>query len=361
MEIHDHVRDVCIVLLTGIGDVAHGLPVANAIKDDDPRRRITWVAEPAPAEVLRAHPSVDRVVVFRKSDGLRGVTRLREDLAGSRFDLAINMQRHMKGVIPTLLCGAPIRLGLDRDKVRENVWRFSNRHIEPAPWAHTQDMLLRFLDAMGIERPDPLEWRITFSEDERSRQRAFFAGLPGAPVVGLVLGSNVSRKDWPAERYAELADAIAGSCGATILLVGGPAERERAAARLIRDRARCEPVSTLADDVRRMMWVVEGCDLLVSPDSGPLHLAHAFDVPVVGLYGHTNPARVGPYLRFRDLVVDAYHDPGEAPDPSRTAPRHGRMERITVSAVLERVHRAFEDYVSPRAGHAQRTSTETRS
>jgi heptosyltransferase I len=346
MMLDDRATDVCIVLLTGIGDVVHGLPVANALKDDQPIRRITWVAEPAPAHVLREHPSVDHVIVFHKSDGLQGIRRLRDDFRELRFDLTLNMQRHFKGVFPTLFSAAPLRIGLDPGKVREGVWRFSNYHTEPEPWAHTQDMLLRFLDPLGIPRPDPLEWRITFSEAERGRQSEFFASLPDAPVVGLVLGSNVARKDWPAERYAELTDVIASRHGATVLLVGGPGERELKTAEVILRGTDNRPISTLADDVRRMMWTVDGCDLLVSPDSGPLHLAHALGVPVVGLYGHTNPARVGPYERFRDLLVDAYHDEGELPDPSRTKAREGRMQLITTSAVMERVEQALDRYVS---------------
>lgn len=359
MTRNDRATDICIVLLTGIGDVVHGLPVVNAIKDDDPDRRITWVAEPAPAEVLWEHPSVDHVIAFRKKEGLAGLRRLSDDLRGHRFDITLNMQRHFKGVFPTVLSGAPTRIGLDRDKVREGVWRFSNRHIDRGPWAHTQDMLLRFLDAVGIPRPTPLEWRITFSANELALQRAFFSELPGGPVVGLVLGSNVVRKDWPAERYAELADGIAEKHGSTVLLVGGPAERERAAANLILAEAKTGPISTLADDVRRMMWTVGGCDLLVSPDSGPLHVAHALGVPVVGLYGHTNPARVGPYSRYRDLVVDAYHDPGERPDPTQTTARSGRMERVAVSEVLQRVDLGFRRYVSPggRHGHQRESTT----
>lgn len=339
------VREVCIVLLTGIGDVVHGLPVASAIKDDDPARRITWIAEPAPARVLHAHPCVDRVIEFRRSEGVAGVRRLAEDLNGSRFDVTLNMQRHVKGVFPTVLSGAPYRIGLDRAKVREGVWRFSNHHIAPGPWAHTQDVLLRFLDALGIGRPDPLEWRITFARQERDRQEQFFSTLPDGPVVGLVVGSAVGRKDWPAERLAELADWLAEQKGATVLLVGGPGDRERRAADVILERTACGPVSTLADDVRRMMWMVDGCDLLISPDTGPLHIAHALGVPVIGLYGHSNPARVGPYSRYRDLLVDAYHEPGETPDPTRTAARHGRMERITVPQVIDRVELAFDRYV----------------
>lgn len=346
MALDDRSTDICIVLLTGIGDVVHGLPVANALKNDRPTRRITWVAEPAPARVLRGHPSVDHVIVFHKQEGLRGIDRLRDQFRGRRFDLTLNMQRHFKGVFPTLFSGAPTRIGLDRGKVREGVWRFSNHHIEPEPWGHTQDMLLRFLKPLGIPRPDPLEWRITFSEAERESQEEFFGALPPGPVVGLVLGSNVARKDWPPERYVELADAIADRYGATVLLIGGPGDREAVAAQHILTGTRSTPVSTLADDVRRMMWTVDGCDLIVSPDSGPLHVAHALGVPVVGMYGHTNPARVGPYERFRDLLVDAYHEEGEVPDVTRTRAREGRMDLITVPDVLERVRLGFERYVT---------------
>ncbi len=347
MLLDDHVRDVCIVLLTGIGDVVHGLPVADAIKADDPARRITWVAEPAPARVLEHHPAVDHVIVFHKTAGLEGVQRLQRGFRGLRFDLTLNMQRHLKGVFPTLLSGAPVRVGLDPEKVREGVWRFSNHHIEAGPWVHTQDLLLRFLDRLGIERPDPLEWRITFSARELARQRAFFDALPRAPVIGLVLGSNVAGKDWPSERYSELCRSLADRYDPTILLIGGPGARERTVAEHVLEHSRSAPISTLADDVRKMMWTVAGCDLVISPDSGPLHLAHAMGVPVVGLYGFTSPARFGPYERFRDLVIDAYHDDGEDVTPNRKEARGGRMQRITADQVMERVELALKRYKIP--------------
>ena len=350
MALDERTTDVCMILLTGIGDVVHGLPVANALKDDDPARRITWVAEPAPARVLEAHPSVDDVIVFDKRRGFEGVEDLRRSFSGRRFDLTLNMQRHAKALFATLFSGAPLRVGLDRDKVREGVWLFSNLHIEPGPWTHTQDLLLRFLDRLGVERPDPLEWRITFTGRERRAQREFFEALPDRPTVALALGSGATGKDWPSERYAPVADHLSEELGANVLLVGGPAPREAAAARRVREDTRCEPISALADDVRRLMWLVDGCDLLISPDSGPLHIAHALDVPVIGLYGFTNPACVGPYVRFRDLVVDRYREAGEEPDPSLTAKRAGRMKLIHPADVIERAGLAFDRYVIPRRG-----------
>lgn len=91
------------------------------------------------------------------------------------------------------------------------------------------------------------------------------------------------------------------------------------------------------------MWPLEACDLAVAPDTGPLHVAVAVGAPVVGLFGHTNPWRAGPY-RHRDLIVDRYTDPGEEPDPARRGPRHGRMERITVGEVMEKVEEGLSRY-----------------
>ena len=338
---------ICVVLLDGIGDVVHGLPVVNALKDHDPRGRITWVTGQAPAGILTAHPSVDDVIVFRRTPGTAGVRELQRAFRGRRFDIALNLHLYFKGVLPTVLSGAPVRIGLDRRSVREGIWLFSNRHTEPAPRAHTQDMFLRFLDCMDVPRPDPLEWRIAFTSPEREKQEAFFAGLPGRPVVGLTLASRNASKDWPAERYAALAPRLVDQFGATVLLVGGAGERERRAARIVA-AAGDRVIDALADDVRRLMWLIDGCDLLISPDSGPLHIAHALDVPVIGLYGHTNPARFGPYRRFEDLLIDRYRDPGEEPDPSLWEARSLRLERITVDDVLLRAQVAFDRYILPR-------------
>ena len=88
-------------------------------------------------------------------------------------------------------------------------------------------------------------------------------------------------------------------------------------------------------------------DLLVSPDTGPVHIARALDVPVVSLYGHTNPWRVGPYRAYEELVIDRYTEPNAPPDPSGYDPKGGRMEEISVDDVLGRVRRARRAYVSP--------------
>lgn len=332
---------VCVVLLTGIGDVVHGLPVLNALKARRPDLRVTWVAEPAPSEVLRSHPALERRVVFRKSDGLGGVADLFRTLRkGGSFDLTLNMQRYFKSIPATLFSGAPVRVGLPRDKTRDGVSLFNTHHLPDGPWKHTQDVFLDFLDLLEIPRPRQPEWRIAFTDEEEAAARSYFGERGPGPRVGVVTGTANPEKDWLPERYPPLVDALERDFGYRVFLLGGPGPRERDTARKALERSEADPVWGLVDSVRKLMWRIRGMDLLVSPDTGPVHLARALGVPVVGLYGHTNPWRVGPYGAYEDLVVDRYTNPGEEPDPSRYEPRHGRMERIAVDDVLERVERA---------------------
>ncbi|MBW3533735.1 MAG: glycosyltransferase family 9 protein [Gemmatimonadetes bacterium] len=343
---------MCIVLLTGIGDVVHGLPLATDLKRDDPTRRVVWVAEPAPARVLDHHPDVDEVVVFHKRRGLAGLMALAESFRGRSCDLTLNMQRYLKGAFPALLSGAAVRVGLPPSKTRDGVAWLNTHHLPEGPWRHTQDMLLEYRDVLGLPPLARVLWRIRFSAPERAAQRRFLEALPpGRPVAGLVLGTANAKKDWPAERYPPLAAALT-DMGYAVVLVGGPSPRERRVADLVLATRPAGVVDGLGDSVRAMMTQVDAADLLVSPDTGPLHIAHALDTPVVGLFGHTNPARVGPWRRFRDLVVDRYTDAGDPSDPSGYEPRMGRMETIAVEDVLSRVERARDRY---GAGEGERS------
>ena len=337
-------RRVGIVLLTGIGDVVHGLPLARDLRRQDPDREIVWIAEPAPAEVVRHHPAVDRVVVFHKKAGFAGARALHAAFRPEPCDLTLNCMRYLKGSVAAVLTGAPVRVGLPPSKTRDGAAWFNTVSVSEGPWMHTQDLFLRFREPLGIPADDPVDWDVTFTEGERSDQEAFFSRIrQGArgPVVGLVTATANPRKDWPAERLPDLVQSLVDDLDATVVLVGGPSAREAEAAARIR-QAGAPVVNALGDSVRRMMWIVDGVDLLVSPDTGPLHLAHALGTTVVGLFGHTNPWRVGPWRRDRDLVIDRYTEPGETPDAALYQPRHQRMEQITVDDVMAMVDRGLQ-------------------
>ena len=342
--------EICIVLLTGLGDVIHGLPVANALKRVRPSSRITWVVEPMPSPVVRHHPAVDDVVVFEKKRGLAGVLDLRRELARRRPSLTLNFNIYFKAIWPTVFSGAPVRVGFDRDRSRDLTWLAANVRLPRRPWNHTQALFLEYLELLEVPA-EPMEWRLQPTLEERTVQERFFRAFD-RPVAAVVPATANPAKDWIPERWAAVIDTLERELGFRAMLLGGPSERERSITAAILAAAETEPVVAMGDGIRPLLWRLDGSALLVAPDTGPVHMARAMDVPVIGLYGHTNPWRVGPWRRYEDLWVDAYTDPGDEPDPSNREPKAGRMERITAADVLARVRVAVDRYGVLERGRA---------
>ena len=335
---------ICIVLLTGLGDVVHGLPLVNAIRDARPHVRITWIAEPMPAGFLDGHPSIDRVVTFRRREGLEGIRQLRRDLReGERIDLTLNLNVYFKSVWPTLLSRAPRRIGFEKGRSFEGVWLASNERLTPAPRSHTADMFLEFADRLRVPVPNP-EWRIRFTPAEREAQKTFLAPFGGRPVATIIPATATVKKDWMADRWARVAEILETDYGFAVVVAGGPGDREQAIGREIIARSAARITWAMSDSVRRLSYVIDGSSLVIAPDTGPVHIARALNVPVIGLYGHTNPWRVGPWRAYHDLWVDRYTEPGAEPDPSDRTPKWDRMPSISIDDVAERIERAVKQY-----------------
>ena len=137
-------------------------------------------------------------------------------------------------------------------------------------------------------------------------------------------------------RWVELNDRLREEFGLTTILVGAQTPRETSRGQKMAAECRHPPFNALGSGLRRLVAILDGCDLVISPDTGPLHLAGALGKPVVGLYGYNSPARVGPWRQDPRLLVDAFHESGEAPQMT-FAHRPGRMERISVHDVLKHV------------------------
>lgn len=339
-------REICIVMLSAIGDAVHVLPVANALKRAWPDTRITWIIQPVPHRLVEGHPAIDDFVVFRRRSGWRAWTSyrdLRRDLAGRSFDLLIGLQVYFKAGLITGLVPARVKLGFDRRRARDAQWLFTNRRIPARAPRHVQDQYFEFLHALGIDE-HPVEWGIDFTEGEREAQRAFFDRLD-RPACAVVVGTSKLEKNWTPVGYARVLEVVEREHGLRPVLVGGPSAIERAIADEVIALTGADVVDALGDDLRRLTWILDGSELLISPDTGPLHIARALGTPVVGLFGYTNPKRTGPYKAFEDLVVDGYAAyPGE--DYPLTHHYRDGMKRVTVDAVLEKVALAMERYVT---------------
>ena len=333
--------NICIVMMSAVGDAVHVLPVINALKRENPHTRITWVLQPGPAALVRGHRAVDDIIIFDRARGLRAFADAAARLSKRRFDLVINLQVYFKAGILTGFTNAPIKLGFDRARARDMNWLFTNRKIAPNRVQHVQDQYFEFLTALGVS-PEPVEWDLGPWPEERAWQREFTASID-RPIASIVVATSKPEKDWIPERWAEVSDALYEEFGMQVVLVGGRSERELAAERIVMERAKHKPRSELGSGLRNLVSILDASALVLSPDTGPLHMSVALNRPVISLIGYTNPKRTGPYRRFRDLIVDAYGDPGED-YPISMENRPGRMELIETHHVLEKVRLWQERY-----------------
>jgi heptosyltransferase I len=340
---------IAIVMMSAAGDAVHVLPVINALKRHNPACKITWVLQPAPATLVRGHRSVDEIILFERSSGIRGFLDIRRQLAGREFDLVINLQVYFKAGIVTAFTNAPVKLGFDFARARDMNWLFTNKKIPAHANQHVQDQYFEFLTSIGV-RAEPLEWDLGPWPDERAWQTDFFAESK-RPSVAMVIATSKPEKDWMPDRWAAISDALWHDFKLEPVLVGGRSDRELAAERVILDRTSHKPRSALGSGLRRLVSILDGSAFAIAPDTGPLHMAVAIQRPVVSLMGYTNPKRTGPYRRYHDLLIDAYGDPGED-YPISMENRHGRMSSITVRHVLDKVERwrnAYATSTGPKA------------
>jgi heptosyltransferase I len=325
---------VCIVMMSAVGDAVHVLPVIHALKQANPATHITWVLQPGPATLVRGHPLIDEIILFDRSRGMRGFLDVRRELQTRPFDLVINLQVYFKAGIITSFTRAPVKLGFDRARARDFNWLFTTDKIAPHAMQHVQDQYFEFCDWLGIPH-EPVTWGLGPWEAERAWQREFYSKIE-RPAVPIVVATSKADKDWMPERWAEVCDALYSDFGMQPILVGGRSTREEHAERVILERASTKPISALGSGLRKLVSIFDGAALVISPDTGPLHMSVALDKPVISLIGYSNPKRVGPYRKFRDLMIDVYGEPGEDYAVSMEN-RTGRMSRIGVRDVLDKI------------------------
>ena len=337
-------KNICIVMLSAIGDVVHVLPVVNALKRKWPECRITWVIQPVPHTLVANHPGIEDFIVFRPRRGIHG-WRSYAELAskGRRFDLLLGLQVYLKAGLITGIIPASTKLGFDRRRAQDGQWIFTNQKIPAHRPQHVQDQYFEFLEYLGVD-PQPVDWRLTLTETERQDQKIFLAQT-GNPICSVVVSTSKVKKNWSPTRYARVLELVEREHALQPVIVGGPSVAEHDLAQEVISRSNANIVNALGDDLRRLTWIIEGSTLLITPDTGPLHIARALGTPVVSLFGYTNPKRSGPYCAFKDLIVDGYAEyEGEDYPPARTY-RDG-MKRVTIQRVMDKVSLSLRKYAS---------------
>lgn len=336
---------VCIVMMSAVGDTVHVLPVLHALKRANPAMHVTWILQPGPAMLVRGHRLVDEIILFDRTQGIRGFLDVRRQLCRRHFDLVLDLQVYFKANIVTSFINASVKLGFDFARARDLNWMFTTHRIPPHTMQHVQDQYLEFCEWLGAP-VDQVTWGVgPWSEEEHNWQHSFYAAID-RPAVPIVVATSKHQKNWLPERWAEVCDALYADFGLQPILVGGRSPVEVECERIIMSRAKQAPVSALGNGgLRGLVGILDGAALVISLDTGPLHITVALDRPVVSLMGYSNPKRVGPYRTSGDLMIDVYGEPGED-YPVSMENRPDRMQRISVRDVLDKVQLWRERHIN---------------
>ena len=338
---------ILLIKPSALGDVCRTVPVLASLARAWPGATIDWLVQDGFVDTISAHPDLGEAVPFPRGrfgrwmrspavarELLEWTRRLRE----ARYDLVLDCQGLSRSGFMTRATAAPRRIG-DR-RAREFSWLAYTDRVETAEAVHEVDRMFMLVEACGADVvPD---MRLYVPDDAAASWRDGVGGrLEGAPVTTLASTSRWESKAWPRANWAELGRRLLDRDGGHLLLLGAPSERDEVEA--LRDAigGPADRVHCLAGrtSVGEMMAAIEQSDLVVSNDSAALHMAVGFahrDVRCVGLFGPTDPAKVGPYRR--DEVVLQAPVPGDrAVNYRDRGIGDSIMRGIDVEAVLQRI------------------------
>jgi heptosyltransferase I len=334
-------ESVCVLRLSALGDVCHALPVVRTIQDAWPATRLTWIIGRLEHKLLGHLPDIE-FVVFDKAAGAHAYRELRSRLKGRRFDALLHMQLALRATLAAACVPARTRVGFDRQRARELQWLVTNVRIEPRSREHVQDSFFGFPAALGITGRS-MRWDIPL--DEGALDYAAHAIPAGEPTLIVSPASSHALRNWAPERYAAMADHAVVHHRLRVLICGGRSPAELALGAQIAQHMRRPAVNLVGKDtLPEFLATLARATAVLTPDSGPAHLATTVGTPVLGLYAATNPARSGPYYS-RQWCVDRFdvaarrflgRPAAELPWQSKIE-RPGVMELIEVEDAIERL------------------------
>jgi heptosyltransferase I len=333
---------VCILRLSAIGDTCHVLPVVRTLQRAWPDTRFTWIIGRVEAKLLGHIPEIEFIVLDKKS--LAGSYRLlRQAMRGRHFDVLMHMQVALRASLLSTLVPAKIKLGFDRKRARELQWLFTSNRIRPTERQHVMDALFGFAEKYHVYEK-LLRWDIPIPQAARDYAQRVIPDDTRTLIISPC--SSHRLRNWRAEYYAQIADYAISALGLRVVLCGGRSQVEQQMGDAIMRNMTEACENTIGQDtLLEFLATLERAVAIITPDSGPAHMATAVGTPVVGLYAATNPTRSGPYLS-RQWCVDKYDlaarrllgKPAVDLPWTTKIERPGVMDLITPDDVIKKLH-----------------------
>jgi heptosyltransferase I len=342
-------RSICLLRLSALGDVTHVLPLLHTLRSAWPDLAITWVIGKGEHRLLDGLAGVE-FVEYDKASGFAGMRALRRQLAGRRFDALLQMQVAARANLLSAFIPAGRRIGYDRARSKDLHGLFVNERIPDLPGIHVLDAIGSFCQPLGLQQRE-VAWNLPVPTEAREWARAQWPADGTSTLLISPCSSHV-RRNWRAERYAAVADHAA-SRGWRIVLCGGRSQLERDTTDAILAAMSATALDLVGKDtLKQLPALLERANLVMAPDSGPMHIANAMGSKVLGLHAASNPERSGPYSDRR-YCVDRYDDAarrylGKPANELKWGTKiefDGVMDLVTVEDAIA----AFERYASQGA------------
>lgn len=303
----NNLESLCVLRLSAIGDVTNCLATIKALKGALPDTRISWVIGKTEAALIGDTPDIE-FIIFDKARGLSAYLELRRELSGRRFDALLMMHASMRANLASLAISAKRKLGFDKARARDFQWLFSNERITPIANPHVIDGFLQFTNLIAGRELTPV-WGIDSPTSATASIEQRLGNISAYAVISPCSSERARNfRNWPSERYASMIDYMADRYAIPTVLSGGNTERERQAGNAICSQAQSKPINLIGETSLPQLYVLLAkARLLISPDSGPMHIAVSAGTPAIGLFATSNPARTGP-ARRRELVVSHYDE-----------------------------------------------------
>ncbi|MFT3792418.1 MAG: glycosyltransferase family 9 protein [Rudaea sp.] len=335
-------HSLCLLRTSALGDVTHVVPMIRTLQAKAPQTTLTWIVGKLEHKLVGDLPGVE-FLVFDKGAAWRGLRDLRARLAARRFDALLHMQVALRANLISACVRAPLRIGYDPARSKDLHGLFVNRRIAARSGEHVLDAMASFLEPLGLKQTETC-WDIPIPDTATEFAETH---LPGDAKTLLVspCSSHVVR-NWLPERYAAVMDHAAAQ-GWRVALCGGPGKFEREFGDAIVARCRSKPLDLIGrDTLKQFLALCRRARLVLTPDSGPMHMANATGTKVLGLHAASNPHRSGPYSDRRwcvdryDAAARKYKGKPAAELPWGTKIEYpGVMELIETEAVIERFDR----------------------
>jgi lipopolysaccharide heptosyltransferase I len=289
-----------IVRLGALGDVVHAIPAAAALRNAFPDARIDWLVEARHRAIVELVTAIDRVFLV-EGPTLSAWTRAIAQLRATKYDLAIDLQGLLKSAVLARASGATRVVGFSIWHLREKTARPFYSDVGAAEGGHVIAKNLRLLEAVGVH-----DTTIAFplATPPSAALSALYAQIGAdAPFALVNPGAAWPNKRWPPDRFGDLAAFLHETCAIKPVVLWGPGEELLAHAVVAASggRALLAPPTTVTD----LVALSRAAALVVSGDTGPLHIATAVGTPTVSLFGPTDPQRNGPFASG-DIVVSRY-------------------------------------------------------